>query len=55
MEHDLATIQSLRCFECERFAYLDLFKGEKMFIIGIVGNEGYLCRECIDLMAGKFK
>lgn len=48
MEHDLATIQSLRCFNCKRFAYHDMFHGKH-------SAQGYLCREFTDLMAGKFK
>jgi len=48
MMEDMATIQGLRCFNCRRFAYHDLFKGER-------GPCGYVCRECIDLIEGKFR
>jgi len=38
----------LRCFNCKRFAYNDLYKGD-------YGTCGYLCRSCIEMMAGKFR
>jgi len=46
--HPLSVIQSLRCFNCRRFAYTDLFKGE-------YGPCGYICRDCVDLIEGRFK
>ena len=48
MMEDMATIQSLRCFNCRRFVYHDLFKGER-------GPCGYICRACVDLIEGKFR
>jgi len=38
----------LRCFNCLRFAYHDLYKGD-------YGVCGYLCRTCIEQMKGAFK
>lgn len=39
---------TLRCFNCRRFAYHDLYKGEH-------GPCGYLCRGCFDLIKARFK
>ena len=39
---------TLRCFNCRRFAYTDCFKGKQ-------GPCGYICRDCVDLIEGRFK
>jgi len=44
----MSVIQSLRCFNCRRFAYSDLFEGNE-------SASGYCCTICEQRMDGKFK